>query len=197
MYNAKMVPLLGDRYLHQRMNLVTVQCQLETGDPVERVDKGRGAQCYEVHVGIKTQEPCTSVYTVAVCGADVISVQQVSSWCCDFANGQVSWMRSEVALHQHQTCISMMTKWCWQTCIVEALESWHSSSHIPLSGMMSMNAIAECAADGCHNKSDQQKVNRMATSLTSLQCYRAECTDCLSCIITHGCITDEDGIHEN
>ena len=63
--------------------------------------------------------------------------------------------------------------------------------------MMSMNAITECAADGRHNKSDQQKVNRMATSLTGLQRYKAECTDCLSCIITHGCTTDEDGIHEN
>jgi hypothetical protein len=61
--------------------------------------------------------------------------------------------------------------------------------------MMSMNDIAECAADGCHSKSDQQKVYRMATSQTNLQWYKAECTDYLSCIITHGYITDEDGIH--
>jgi len=41
---------------------------------------------------------------------------------------------------------------------------------------------------------DQQKLNRMATSLTNLQCYKAACTDYLSCIITNGCTTDEDGI---
>jgi len=35
------------------MNVVTVQCQLEIGDAVEQADKGRGAQCHLVHVGIK------------------------------------------------------------------------------------------------------------------------------------------------
>lgn len=65
--------------------------------------------------GYQTQEPCTAVDTVAMCGADVVSVQQVSNWYRGFANGQVSWMRSEV-VHQHQTCISMTTmKWCGQT----------------------------------------------------------------------------------
>jgi hypothetical protein len=34
--------------------------------------------------------------------------------------------------------------------------------------------------------SDQQKLNRMATSLTNLQCYKAECMDFLSCIIIRG-----------
>jgi len=65
--------------------------------------------------GYQTQEPCTSVDTVAMYGADVVSVQQVLNWYRGFANGQVSWKRSEVAVHQHQTCISMTTKCCGQT----------------------------------------------------------------------------------
>lgn len=43
-----------------------------------------------------------------MCGADVVSVQQVLNWYRGFANGQVSWMRSEVAVCLHQTCISVI-----------------------------------------------------------------------------------------
>jgi len=144
--------------------------------------------------GYQTQEPCTSVDTVAMCGADVVSVQQVSNWYRGFANGQVSWMRSDLAVHQHQTCISLTTmKWCGQTDVYHWSSwqlSWHLSSHNPVSGMMSMKAITERAVG--HNN---WMTNRMAASLTNLQCYKAECTEYLSCIITHGCTTDEDGIH--
>lgn len=47
---------------------------------------------------------------VAAYGADVVSVQQLWKWCCDFENGQVSvTMRTEGAIHQ-QTNMFIINK---------------------------------------------------------------------------------------
>jgi hypothetical protein len=122
-----------------------------------------------------------------LCRCDIrpTSVELVS-WCCKC---QVSWMRSEVVVHQHQTCISMITmKWCSQTDVYHW--SWELAlilSQISVWDVVHKRYHRVCSRWVSKQLSDQQKLDRIATSLTNLHCYKAECTDFLSHIITHGC----------
>lgn len=82
-----------------------------------------------------------------------------------------------------------MTKWCRQTDVYH-WSSWELA--LILSQASVWDVVHECYHRACsrwvsQQLSDQQKLNRMATSLTNLQCYKAECTDFLSCIIICGC----------
>jgi hypothetical protein len=62
-----------------------------------------------------TMEPMNICRQMVVAyGADVMSVQQLWKWCCDFANGEVSIiMRAEQTSISIQTC-SWSAKWCRQ-----------------------------------------------------------------------------------
>ena len=78
-----------------------IQCQLENGDPTERVDEGRRVRCYPNSSGPEIgnheylQTSCGHMwcrYNVCPARAEMVLVT---------ANGQVSWTKIEVVVvHQ-------------------------------------------------------------------------------------------------
>jgi len=129
--------------------------------------------------GYQTQEPCTSVDTGHVwcrCGIcptsaefGIVALHMVRchGW------GQ-KWL-SVYIKHAYQWSV---TKWCRQTDVYH-WSSWELA--LILSQASVWDVAHECYHRACsrwvsQQLSDQQKLNRMAASLTNLQCYKAERT---------------------
>jgi len=110
-------------------------------DPAEQLDKGRGVLCYLIHMGTKhgTRIYRYSGHVWCKCRYGAVTLEIVR-W--------VSWRRrTEVAVHQHQTCSwLMLMKWCGQTDMYcWRSYCWRSASHRIVWVVVNILAVKVCS----------------------------------------------------